>query len=112
LSSRPRLSEKEFYDTLAEINQLCETRKIPCVLMIWPFAGQVAQRQNEALWYQIVTTSAARRLNIPLVNLVPEFIRADGPLFIDHIHANKDGGQIAAAEVYRTIRPLLRDLPE
>ncbi len=57
---------------------------------------------------QIVTDHACRDDQIPCVNLVDAFIKADSPLFIDHVHANREGCRVTAEALSRSIVPMLR----
>src|SRR5262249_44290892 len=99
---RPRLSPEEFTETMSRIQQLCASRRIPLVLVIWPYAGQKVTGDRRLINYQPLIQSFAVRQVLPVVNLVEEFARVPGTLFLDHVHANA-GGNRAAAEAMMPI---------
>jgi lysophospholipase L1-like esterase len=95
-SRRPRLSGREFDFALSQIRELCSSRRIPLVLVIWPYAGQKSSGSGELVIYQPLVASFGAAHVVPVVNLVDSFAAAGGPLFFDHVHANSAGCRVAA----------------
>jgi lysophospholipase L1-like esterase len=93
---RPRLSGPELYATLGRIQEACASRKIPLVLIIWPYAAQKEAGDGRLLLAQPVITSFGDRYHVPVVNLLPSFASSPERLFLDHVHANPAGCRVAA----------------
>ncbi len=93
---RPRLSEREFDYALLQIREACASRRIPLVLVIWPYANQKATGDTRLVIYQPLVASFGGRHVVPVVNLVESFAAQERPLFFDHVHANPDGCRVAA----------------
>lgn len=104
---RPRLSADEFHDALGEIKARCDARGVPLIYVVWPVRGQILQRYAELGAYQPIVARTSRESGAPLVDLVDAFLKAPGPLFLDHVHANAHGCRIAAEAIAARVRPVL-----
>ncbi len=93
---RPRLTEDEFTEMLAEIHDLCRSIGSDLLLIVWPHEAQVRERAPALVRYQITAARFCIERQVDGVNLVSAFLREDGPLFVDHIHANAKGCNAAA----------------
>ena len=104
-SGRPRLTPAEFRDNLRAIKELCDARGVRLVFVVWPSEAQVRNRVRRFVDYQLVAASFCRSNGVTLMNLVEAFQEAEGPLFVDHIHANPRGCQVAAQAIAEIFRP-------
>jgi lysophospholipase L1-like esterase len=91
---RPRLSEQEFDRVLLQIRDTCASRRIPLVLVIWPYATQSGD--SRLVFYQPLVAAFGAKNVVPVVDLVGSFAQREGPLFFDHVHANPAGCRVAA----------------
>jgi lysophospholipase L1-like esterase len=107
---RPRLSETEFRDELIGLADECDRLRIPLVLAIWPYGEQIWNRFPPVANYQGIVSEVCEERGIPCVDLVAAFLAAEGPLFLDHVHANAAGNAVAARAVFEAIEPLLPGL--
>ena len=110
--ARPRLFPIEYVSLLYRIKMLCDAHDAPLILLVWPFADQVAAQEHRLGPYQTLTKRLGEFQRIPVVNLVPEFISAAQPLYVDHIHANADGCRVTATSLAQTVAPILDERPE
>lgn len=106
-SARPRLSEEEFYEALIVIKTLCAKNNIALAFLVWPYRRQVTEKLRELVFYQQITAYVCQQEKLVLFNLVEPFINTNKELFIDQIHANKEGCRIVAETLYREIAPRL-----
>ena len=103
---KPRLTAAEFFDTLAQIQQECRQRGTSLVFLTWPSREQIRQQIRNPIFYQRQVARLCREKGLAWVNLAPAFMDAPGPeLFIDHIHANAAGCDVAAEAVFRAVKP-------
>lgn len=109
---RPRLLPIEYLLLLYRIEMLCDAQDADLILMIWPFAGQVKAREEGLGPYQTLTRRLGAYHNLPVVNLVPEFISEQQPLYVDHIHANAEGCRVAATALAGVVGPILDDISQ
>ncbi len=93
---RPRLTEQEFYDTLEGIRALCDRAGADMLVVAWPYEAQVKERAPDFVHYQIPAARFCIEREVDGVNLVTAFLRAEGSLFIDHVHASAAGCRVAA----------------
>lgn len=109
---RSRLTPREFLEQIAAIKAWCDRNAARLVLVIWPYEGQIAQRFPDLVRYQQLTAHYCVQADVPCVNLVDAFLLAGRPMFLDHVHANVDGGGVAATAVLQAVEPLLAGTPE
>lgn len=95
-AGRPRLSEAEFYEALDEIRKLSRDSGADLLVAVWPYEAQIRERAPDLVRYQIPAARFCIEREVDGVNLVSAFLRTDGSLFVDHIHANADGCRAAA----------------
>ena len=100
---RSRLSPEEFLETLLAMNRMCAERKVPFMLLIWPFQKQKLGEAPELVAYQPIIVRAGVEGRIPVVSLVRPFLEAEETLFVDHIHADSVGCRIAAGTIAETM---------
>lgn len=93
---RPRLSEAEMFETLDGIKRLCDTRGIGMIVVIWPYEGQVRGNAPDYVLHQRTLARFCQERGVEGVDLINAFLRAGGPLFLDHIHADARGCRVAA----------------
>ncbi len=103
----PRLNPDEFVENLIELRDVCSKNDIVLVLIIWPYSDQISRRFNRLVAYQQLIHEFGRRNNVPVVNLVNEFITDGNELFLDNVHANSRGCSVTASAVHKTIIPFL-----
>lgn len=103
LSSAPRLSLREFHQTLAAIRTRGQSIDARLVLLVWPYEPQVQRGVHELEAYQQAVVDFGEEQQTPVINLVESFIAADAALFLDHIHANAAGCGLVA----ETLRPVV-----
>jgi lysophospholipase L1-like esterase len=103
-AKRPRLSPREFQFALSRLRDECSARRIPLVLVIWPYANQMRSGGNQLVIYQPLVEAFGARQGVPVVNLVNSFTERSGPLFFDHVHANPAGCRAAAEALARFCR--------
>ena len=102
---RPRLTEQEFLETLGAIKGLCDARGIGMLVVVWPYEAQVTQREPAYVHYQIPAARFCQDREVDGVNLVTAFLRANEPLFLDHVHANPAGCRVAAEALFPWVAP-------
>jgi lysophospholipase L1-like esterase len=95
-AKRPRLSPREFYDTLSAIRDECASRSVSLVLVVWPYAAQKNSGDGRLILAQPVMTAFGSKNSVPVVNLVNTFTASTERLFLDHVHANAAGCRRAA----------------
>jgi lysophospholipase L1-like esterase len=105
---RMRLSPDQFYRTLGEIHTLCQKAGADMIVLVWPYEGQVSTGERALIEHQIPAALFARNRGLPLVNLVDEFLEQGGSVFLDHVHANPAGCEVAARAVLRAVLEILR----
>jgi lysophospholipase L1-like esterase len=98
---RPRLSPREFQFALSRLRDECSARRIPLVLVIWPYANQMRSGGDRLVIYQPLVEAFGARQGVPVVNLVKSFTEHPEPLFFDHVHANPAGCRAAAEALAR-----------
>ncbi|MBN1827138.1 MAG: hypothetical protein JW958_12850 [Candidatus Eisenbacteria bacterium] len=96
---RPRLTPEEFRETLLEINRVCADHDVPLLLLVWPFRDQVEGEAPERVAYQPIVDHVGAEAGIPVIDLVGPFRAAAGPLYLDHIHADPAGCEVAARAI-------------
>lgn len=102
---RPRLTEDEFIATLDEIRGLCLEAGIHLLVVVWPHEAQVREQVPDLVRYQVTAARFCIEREVDGVNLVSAFLREQGPLFVDHIHANAAGCRAAA----RALLPFVQE---
>lgn len=102
---RPRLTEDEFTATLNQIRDLCRSVGSDLLVVVWPHEAQVRERVPDLVRYQVTAARFCIEREVDGVNLVTAFLREDGPLFVDHIHANAAGCRAAA----RALLPFVQE---
>lgn len=108
-NARPRLNESEFDRTLSDIKNLCDRHGIKLIALVWPPEVQIRQRIPVLDRYQQLVVSFGQRKNVPVVNLVEDFMNSDEPsLFVDSIHANAIGCELVAESVSETVARMLQ----
>jgi lysophospholipase L1-like esterase len=108
-AGRPRLMPAEFVSMLSGIRLVCDRWHARMVLLVWPSRDQVEARDTQLLLYQLLSEKYGERFDVPVVDLVPEFVSADEELFVDHVHANELGCSIVATSVAKSVTPLLQE---
>jgi lysophospholipase L1-like esterase len=93
---RPRLTVPEYLETLGAIKGMCDARGIGMIVAIWPYEAQVRERAPDYVLLQISSARFCQERGVGGVDLINAFLRADGPLFLDHIHASPLGCRVAA----------------
>jgi lysophospholipase L1-like esterase len=93
---RPRLTAEEFAGALYGIARWCAARQVPLVLGIWPWREQVAAGVLDHHGYQGVVRQVAHDQEVAFVDLLPAFLAAPRPPFLDHVHADAEGCALAA----------------
>jgi len=101
---KPRLTEREFYDTLGEIRDLCRRSGADMLVVAWPYEAQIRERAPDFVHYQIPAARFCVEQEVDGVNLVTAFLRAEGSLFIDHVHANSAGCRVAAKAIFPWVK--------
>jgi lysophospholipase L1-like esterase len=103
---RPRLSEEEFTEALAEMQDVATRAGSRLLLAIWPYASQAASGQSALVGYQSLVARVGETRGVPTADLVPRFVAGRRPLFIDHVHANAGGCNVAAEALANEIERL------
>lgn len=101
--AKPRLSAREFYENLAGIHELCAERKVPVIFLVWPFRKQIEEKNAEPLAYQSLVLAVAQADRVPVIDLVPRFLKIGGRLFVDNIHGSAEGCALAAETIAETL---------
>ncbi len=100
---RPRLTDQEYSERLESMVQECRSVGARPILVVWPLREQMLN--NESIVKQEVVRYLGNELDVPVVDLVPEFIANGGTsLFADVVHANQAGHELVAD----LIEPLLK----
>lgn len=103
-AGRPRLSEKEFVDTLGSIAEWGKARGVPVLFLVWPSRKQIEEQQRQLSGYQALVAQAAQQSGALLVDPAPAFVAAGGNLFVDAFHGNARGCAVAAEAVCKAIK--------
>ena len=93
---RPRLNESQMMETLDGIKKLCDARGIGMIVVIWPYGQQIGERMPHYVLHQRTLARFWRERGVGGVDLIDAFLRAEGPLYLDEIHANARGCRTAA----------------
>jgi lysophospholipase L1-like esterase len=102
---RPRLSPQEFRDTLLELARRSAAEGARLVLVAWPYRSQVDQGITGLVRYQALLGAVGRQVGAPVVNVAEAFIADGRPLFLDHVHANALGNEVAARAIEPYAKP-------
>ena len=81
------------------MKRVCARREVPLLLLVWPFRDQVEGEAPERAAYQPIVDRVGAEARIPVIDLVGPFREAEGDLFLDHIHADPAGCEVAARAV-------------
>jgi lysophospholipase L1-like esterase len=100
---RARLLPEEYYETLMAMNRLCASRRIPLILVVWPYRNQKQEGVYDWIGYQPIVAQVSRDGRVPVVNLIEPFVACEDPLYLDHIHANEAGCLLAAETIAATL---------
>ncbi len=100
---RSRLLPEEFHATLLSMSELCASRHVPVIFVIWPFRNQKVKHNTEWTGYQPIIVRAGDDARAPVIDLVKPFLAREDALFIDHIHANEAGCLLAAETIAATL---------
>ncbi len=104
----PRLTPQEFYLKMQDLVGDIRACGSEVVFVIWPYRNQIRFRTTEPWKYQKITHMLGKAEGVPVVNLVEPFIRADAPLFVDHVHTNAAGCRVVAEALAPRVAELLR----
>ena len=104
----PRLTPQEFYLKMQDLVGDIRARGSEVVFVIWPYRNQIRFRTTEPWKYQKITHMLGKVEGVAVVNLVESFIRADAPLFVDHVHANAAGCRVVAEALAPRVTESLR----
>ena len=104
---RSRLSADEFRGELQRLADESERLGAALVLMVWPYGEQIWNRCPPLANYQDIVLEVCAEREVPCINLIEVFLAAEGPLFLDHVHANAAGNAVAARAVRDVVVPLL-----
>ncbi len=107
--TKPRLTEEEFRDTLVKMKELCDSKDVPLVFVLWPFQRQAAVTEPEWEYYQPLLMDTCVEMGAPLLNLQPALAQGGEVLFADPVHGNAEGCRIAAAAIAKAVEPLLNE---
>jgi len=100
---RPRLTDEEFADQIRKILAWCRDRGSKPILQIWPAQQQMAT--SDEIDQQQILRKIGREDRVPVVDLVPLFRqRRDSILFVDSVHATKEGYTLVADALVQVIR--------
>jgi len=103
----PRLTPREFYLEMQDLAGDIRAHGSEVVFVIWPYRNQILFRTTERVKYQKITHILGKTEGVAVVDLVQPFIRADAPLFVDHVHANAAGCRVVAEALAPRITELL-----
>jgi hypothetical protein len=92
----PRLSPQQFAAVVSSTVRRAQGAGIDVVLAAWPYRAQVDEGVRELILYQLLLKRVADATGARFVNLAGPFIDAGGALFLDHVHATRDGNRIAS----------------
>jgi lysophospholipase L1-like esterase len=108
---RPRLTDEEFADQIRQILRWCRERNSKPILQIWPARQQMAT--TDEIDQQQILRKIATEDRVPVVDLVPLFRqRRDSILFVDSVHATKEGYTLVADALVPVIRQQLASKPD
>jgi lysophospholipase L1-like esterase len=108
---RPRLTGEEFADQIRQILRWCRERNSRPILQIWPARQQMAT--TDEIDQQQILRKIAREDRVPVVDLVPVFRQhRDSILFVDSVHATKEGYTLVAEALVPVIRQQLASKPD
>jgi len=100
---RPRLTDEEFAVQIRQIVRWCHERGSKPILQIWPVQQQMAT--TDEIDRQQILRKIASEDRVPVVDLVPLFRqRRDAILFVDSVHATKEGYALVADALVQVIR--------
>ncbi len=94
-----RVDSREMRENIAEMNRTCAERGARLMLLIWPFRNQREKGNPAPILFQAVLLQTAREEEIPVVNLIEPFLAPEETPFLDHIHANTFGCDVAAHSI-------------
>jgi len=100
----PRLAPLEFAETLAEIDRVCIENGFERLFVIWPYRDQILNHDPRFIHYQEITANVSSERHVRVVSLVDVFLKAEGNLFADVVHANETGCALAAGAILRASR--------
>lgn len=107
---RPRLSKEEFRAELHAIGALCRAQRIPVIFLIWPYAGQILQKERRHIQHQGEILRLTDEEKYTLVNIFALFSEQAGSgadLFVDHVHASVRGNQWIAETLFGVVKGML-----
>lgn len=103
-----------YAERLAEMKAILEPRSVPLVLVIFPYWEQISRDASDEAQRRL--TEIARRIGVPVVDLLPAYRRQDpsGRKFFhmprDH-HPSARGYRRAALEIGAAIEPMIGATP-
>jgi lysophospholipase L1-like esterase len=112
-SARPRLTVPEFDAELESMREQCVRRGARFVLVAWPYREQLleggayrgATRQGDVAAVALCTQT-------PFVNLASAFAKEPAArLFVDRVHATREGNLVAARALFDALRPVVARPP-
>lgn len=104
--TRPRLTEEEFAEQIRQMLRWCRERGSKPILQIWPAKQQMSTADE--IDRQQVLRKIAREDGVPMVDLVPVFRQRRGAvLFVDGVHATKEGYALVAETLCKVLRQVL-----
>ncbi len=102
----PRLSDAEFEATVRDMIAACRAHGAWPVLLIWPERLQMTEERTHSKQRVLLRLAEAERL--PCLDLTPHLRGGGGAaLYLDVVHANAAGCELAAEPVEATVRLLL-----
>jgi|GEM_PF-2760276 len=105
---RPRLDDGEFEQELTATVETARRIGAVPVLVIWPYARQIAGEPEEPR--QGIIRRVGSKANVRVVDLAPRFRQHRGrDLFADAVHATSAGYRIAGAAVAEALRAAAGD---
>lgn len=108
--TRPRLTEDEFAEQIRLMVRWCRERGSRPILQVWPARQQMSTADE--IDRQQVLRKIGREDRVPVVDLVPVFRQhRDSVLFVDSVHATKEGYALAAQALCQVLRNVMVDIP-
>ena len=99
---RPRLTDEEFADQVRQMLRWCRERGSKPILQVWPAQQQMST--TDEIDRQQILRKIGREDRVPVVDLVPVFRqRRDANLFVDSVHATKEGYALVADTLVQVI---------
>lgn len=94
-----RLSPGRLLDTLIAFDELCRSKEIKLIYVLWPSFPELTGEQFDRPFLTDVVQQAARTVRAPFINVTEPLQTAGKPIFLDDIHLNAEGNRLVSEKL-------------